>query len=90
MPETTRLLQWVEEVKSTLALDDTPFDREAVHILLDLARDAAHGVMRPASPLTCYLVGVAVGRGQSLGRAAARVTELAGQQQDESPADDTD
>ena len=33
-----------------------------VDTILDLASDAAHGVMRPAAPLTTYLVGVAVGQ----------------------------
>ena len=30
--------------------------------LLDLARDAAHGVARPAAPLTTFLVGYAAAR----------------------------
>jgi len=30
--------------------------------LLDLARDAAHGVARPSAPLTTFLVGLAAGR----------------------------
>jgi hypothetical protein len=34
-------------------------------------------VDRPAAPLTAYLVGLAVGRGQSLPAAAARVSALA-------------
>lgn len=33
-----------------------------VDTVLDLAADAAHGVMRPAAPLTTFLVGVAIGR----------------------------
>jgi hypothetical protein len=45
--------------------------------VLDLARDAAHQVARPAAPLTAYLLGVAVGRGQSLDEAAQRISELA-------------
>jgi hypothetical protein len=31
--------------------------------VLDLARDVAHGVLRPAAPLSTYLLGLAVGRG---------------------------
>jgi len=42
------------------AVDD---QRAVTKVILDLARDAAHGVARPAAPLTAYLVGVAVGRG---------------------------
>ncbi len=41
---------------------------------MDLARDSAHEVERSAAPLTAFLVGVAVGRGDSLGGAAAKVT----------------
>lgn len=33
-----------------------------VAALLDLARDAAHNVARPAAPLTTFLVGLAAGR----------------------------
>ena len=45
-------------------------------MLLDLARDAAHGVERPAAPLTTFLVGVAVGRGQSVTGATTSATSL--------------
>jgi len=49
---------WTDSVRDALDLD--PVDAKLV---LDLARDVAHGVLRPAAPLTAYLVGVAVGRG---------------------------
>jgi hypothetical protein len=45
--------------------------------ILDLAREVAHGVDRPAAPLTSFLVGVAVGQGQDERAAIARVTALA-------------
>jgi len=45
--------------------------------VLDLARDVAHGVARPAAPLTTYLAGLAVGAGQDAGDVAARITRLA-------------
>ena len=48
----------------------TVSDDDTMHTLLDLARDAAHEVERPAAPLTTFLVGVAVGRGATLGAAA--------------------
>jgi hypothetical protein len=35
---------------------------EAVTVVLDLARDAAHGVARPAAPLATFAAGLAVGR----------------------------
>jgi hypothetical protein len=46
-------------------------------LVLDLARDVAHGVARPAAPLTAYLLGLAVGRGADPHRAAAALTALA-------------
>jgi hypothetical protein len=46
-------------------------------LVLDLARDVAHGVARPAAPLTAYLMGVAVGRGADPKAAAATITDLA-------------
>jgi hypothetical protein len=63
---------WTDAVRQALDLD--PFDSK---IVLDLARDVAHGVMRPAAPLTAYLLGVAVGRGADPSAAAAIVTGLA-------------
>jgi hypothetical protein len=54
-----QLQQWVDELAAALGLDPTAIDRALV---LDLARDAAHGVARPAAPLTTFLVGLAAGR----------------------------
>ncbi len=39
-----------------LGLDPADLD---LSLILDLARDVAHGVARPAAPLTAYLLGVA-------------------------------
>src|SRR5438132_2180477 len=66
--------QWTAAVCADLGLDASAAD---LRIVLDLARDVAHGVARPAAPLTAYLVGVAVGRGLALPDAAARVQALA-------------
>ncbi len=63
---------WTEAVRHALELD--PFDADLV---LDLARDVAHGVMRPAAPLTAYLFGVAVGRGADPSAAATAIADLA-------------
>jgi len=65
---------WTRRVADELALDPEVLDQAAV---LDMARDVAHGVARPAAPLTAYLLGVAVGRGADLGAASATVTGLA-------------
>ncbi|MEU6927909.1 DUF6457 domain-containing protein [Streptomyces sp. NPDC046374] len=50
--------EWITAVKDELGIDldvDTG-------LLLDLARDAAHGVARPAAPLTTFLVGYAAAK----------------------------
>jgi molybdopterin-guanine dinucleotide biosynthesis protein A len=47
--------EWISAVKDELGID-LDVDTKA---LLDLARDAAHGVARPAAPLTTFLVGYA-------------------------------
>ncbi len=50
---------WAKKPTEALHLpDDVEVDISAV---LDLARDAAHGVARPAAPLTTFLVGLAAG-----------------------------
>lgn len=68
------LEEWTAAVCADLGLAPGVLDAK---ILLDVARDAAHGVARPAAPLTTYLVGVAVGQGVPLSEAVARVTALA-------------
>jgi hypothetical protein len=68
------LQEWTAAVCADLGLDPAAVDSPAV---LDLTRDVAHGVARPAAPLTAYLVGVAVGQGQSLSGAVARISALA-------------
>ena len=67
------LEQWTAAICADLGLDPGVADTRTV---LDLAREAAHGVDRPAAPLTAYLVGVAVGRGLSLPDASGRVLAL--------------
>lgn len=47
---------WVRRLCGEL---DVPRDAVDIGALLDLARDAAHQVERPAAPLTTYLVGYA-------------------------------
>jgi hypothetical protein len=66
------LEDWIAAVRAQLDVD--PVDTTLV---LDLARDVAHGVARPAAPLTAYLLGLAVGRGADPRQAAAAVTALA-------------
>ncbi len=46
-------------------------------LLLDVARDVAHHVVRPGAPVTAYLLGLAVGRGADPAEAARKISELA-------------
>ncbi|MEV1081678.1 NTP transferase domain-containing protein [Streptomyces sp. NPDC050211] len=69
--------EWISAVKDELGLDldvDTG-------VLLDLARDAAHGVARPAAPLTTFLVGYAAaqagGGPEAVAEAARKAVALA-------------
>jgi hypothetical protein len=68
------LEDWGDAVRGELGIGEAGSDTGAV---LDLARIVAHTVDRPAAPLTAYLVGIAVGRGQPLAEAVARVNWLA-------------
>lgn len=69
--------EWISAVKDELGIDldvDTG-------VLLDLARDAAHGVARPAAPLTTFLVGYAAAQGkggpEAVAEAARKAADLA-------------
>ncbi|GAA0577893.1 DUF6457 domain-containing protein [Actinomadura livida] len=68
------LEDWINAACGELGLERCEIDRDLV---LDLARDVAHGVARPGAPLTAYLLGLAVGRGVPARDAAARLTEMA-------------
>lgn len=68
------LEEWIEAACLELGLGRGEVDRDLV---LDLARDVAHGVARPGAPLTAFLLGLAVGRGADAREAAARLTAMA-------------
>ena len=52
------LTEWTVALARELGID-VEVDTE---LLLDVARDAAHGVARPAAPITTFLVGFAAAR----------------------------
>ena len=66
---------WLGHVASELGVDPN-IERDA---LLDAARVVAHSVERKATPLTTYLIGVAVGAGRAgdVEATCKRVIELA-------------
>ena len=64
------LQTWAAELATALDLPTgVPVEQ-----LLDVARDAAHRVERPAAPVTTFLVGLAVGRGMDFDQ-ACRIVE---------------
>ncbi|MEV0775125.1 DUF6457 domain-containing protein [Streptomyces sp. NPDC050433] len=65
--------EWITAVKDELGYE---LDVD-ITLLLDLARDAAHGVARPAAPLTTFLVGYAAGRAAAGGGGPEAVAEAA-------------
>ncbi|WP_017612675.1 DUF6457 domain-containing protein [Nocardiopsis salina] len=72
------LVEWADLVRAELELDESErLDRADVDRVLDLAKDAAHSVARPAAPLTTFLMGIAVGRGADPQEVAARLSRLA-------------
>ncbi|MFI7339171.1 DUF6457 domain-containing protein [Streptomyces sp. NPDC050085] len=78
--------EWITAAKDELGIDldvDTG-------VLLDLARDAAHGVARPAAPLTTFLVGYAAARAgggpEAVREAAAKAAALANRWAEEDAA----
>lgn len=79
--------EWISAVKDELGID-LDVDTGA---LLDLARDAAHGVARPAAPLTTFLVGYAAARAgggpEAVAEAARKAAALAQRWADEDNED---
>jgi len=69
--------EWISAAKDELGIDLDVDTR----VLLDLARDAAHGVARPAAPLTTFLVGYAAARAgggpEAVAEAARKAVALA-------------
>lgn len=71
---------WTDLVARELGLDPATLDR---NLLLDMTKDVAHGVARPAAPLTAFLVGLAAGREggtpEDVSAACATVSRMAGE-----------
>lgn len=59
MTHPSELDDWAAELKAALDVEDLDVP---IQLVLDLARDAAHSVARPAAPLTTFLVGYAAAR----------------------------
>ncbi|MFF9772965.1 NTP transferase domain-containing protein [Streptomyces sp. NPDC013978] len=79
--------EWISAVKDELGID---LDVDITE-LLDLARDAAHSVARPAAPLTTFLVGYAAAKAgggpEAVTEAARKASALALRWADEATAE---
>ncbi len=64
------LYDWTEKLLTAFEIEDTEVDIDAV---LALAGKAAHGVVRPAAPLTTFVVGYAAGLAVGGGQAEEQV-----------------
>ena len=67
----SQLDRWVAELAAELGVE---VDVD-VRLLLDVARDAAHQVDRPAAPLTTFLVGYAAAQRAAAGAGPAQAVE---------------
>ncbi|MFG3438654.1 DUF6457 domain-containing protein [Nonomuraea sp. NPDC047897] len=68
------LTEWTALACKELGVDPARVDRD---LILDLTKDVAHGVARPAAPLTAYLLGLAEGSGSAPQDAVERLKTLA-------------
>ncbi|KGJ77505.1 hypothetical protein GY21_07710 [Cryobacterium roopkundense] len=72
------LEEWLVALAARLGLDA---DEVPIAALLDVARDVAHNVARPAAPLSTFLVGLAAaqngGTREDVERACSDATKLA-------------
>lgn len=71
------LHDWIDELCDVLDIEIEVDEA----LILDLARDAAHNVVRPAAPISTFLLGYAAGASgagvEELEQLAARATTLA-------------
>lgn len=69
--------EWLAAAAEELGLDENEVD---IATLLDVAKDVAHNVARPAAPLSTFLLGLALGRaeqGTTLGALADQLSARA-------------
>ncbi|MGH4017399.1 MAG: DUF6457 domain-containing protein [Pseudonocardiaceae bacterium] len=69
------LEEWVGAVCHELNIADLVAQPAMQSRVLDISKDVAHGVARPAAPLTAYLLGLAAGRTSDPEAAADELTD---------------
>ena len=81
MPPTTEMDSWLTQACEVLGWPEVP-GPDLRDRVLELARDVAHSVARPAAPLTTFLLGIAVGATRAdaaeVDRLIARLSSAAG------------
>lgn len=73
-PSPSVLEEWVARLATELELSPSVVD---IELVLDLARDAAHGIARPAAPLTTFVVGYAAALAGGSPEDVRRIAEIA-------------
>ena len=68
------MVEWIDELAAALEVD--PLTADETRDLLGAARDVAHRAERKITPLSTFLVGIAVGRADAAG--TQRTQALAG------------
>lgn len=67
-------MAWIDDLADALDLDH--LSSEEAEALLDTARDVAHRVERKVTPLSTFLMGMAVGRGTQLAAVREQVDAI--------------
>jgi hypothetical protein len=80
---------WMSAVADELGLDAAAASDATMQLVLDVTAEVAHGVARPAAPVTAFLIGLAAGRDPdslaAADRYAATVAALAKTWSDATP-----
>jgi hypothetical protein len=66
---------WTDDLAAALA--EEPLSPQEVETLLEVARGVAHRVERKVTPLSTFLLGVAVGRRMAAGEGRSTATDAA-------------
>ncbi len=62
--------QWAASLLAALEIPETEVNIDKV---LEMSADVAHGIVRPAAPLTSYILGYVVGLAEASGQAPYQV-----------------
>lgn len=66
------MTSWLDDLSAELGIQEVG-DAKG---LLDITREVAHNVSRPAAPLTLYLLGIAIGQGRDADEIKGKVESL--------------